>query len=57
VTDPETVRKVCLYRAALRDLSPAAEGFGAFLSRWLIRWHASEVRGRPKARRSASPKG
>jgi DNA-binding transcriptional LysR family regulator len=57
VTDPETVRKVCLYRAASRDLSPAAEGFGAFLSSWLIRWHASEVRGRPRARRSVSPKG
>ncbi len=57
VTDPETVRKVCLYRSALRDPSPAVEGFGAFFSRWLIRWHASERRGLSGADRPGSAKG
>ncbi|MCW5660266.1 MAG: LysR family transcriptional regulator [Burkholderiaceae bacterium] len=40
VTDPETVRKVCLYRPALRALSPAAEGVAQFLATWLPNWHA-----------------
>jgi DNA-binding transcriptional LysR family regulator len=43
VVDPETVRKVCLYRPAARTLSPATEGFAAFLSDWLVRWHAARA--------------
>jgi len=31
VVDPETVRKVCLYRPTGRSLSPAAEGFAEFV--------------------------
>ena len=42
VIDPETVRKVCLYRSALRDPSPAAEGFAAHLSAWMIDWHGAQ---------------
>lgn len=32
VVQPESVRKVCLYTPAIRALSPAAEGFAAFLA-------------------------
>lgn len=38
VVDPETVRKVCLYRPTARTLSPAAEGFSEYLARWLPMW-------------------
>jgi DNA-binding transcriptional LysR family regulator len=49
VTDPETVRKVCLYRPALRALSPAAEGFADFLAKWLSEWHEAQQRGKRDA--------
>lgn len=38
VTDPEVLRTVCIYRAATRDLSPAAAGFAEFLEGWLPGW-------------------
>ena len=38
VVEPETVRKVCLYRPHTRTLSPAAEGFADHLASWLARW-------------------
>lgn len=38
VLDPETVRKVCLYKSTSRALSPAAEGFADHLARWLPQW-------------------
>lgn len=38
VVEPETVRKVCLYRPQARTLSPAAEGFAEYLADWLRRW-------------------
>jgi DNA-binding transcriptional LysR family regulator len=38
VVDPETVRKVCLYKPTGRSLSPAAEGFAEHLARWLPEW-------------------
>ncbi len=38
VVDPETVRKVCLYRPMTRATSPAAEGFGVHLAGWLPIW-------------------
>lgn len=38
VVEPETVRKVCLYRPAGRSLSPAAEGFAEFLASELPRY-------------------
>jgi len=38
VVEPETVRKVCLYRPLTRTLSPAAEGFAAHLAHWLPQW-------------------
>lgn len=38
VVDPETVRKVCLYKPTARSLSPAAEGFAEHLSSWLPGW-------------------
>ncbi len=40
VVEPESVRKVCLYTPAVRALSPAAEGFAAFLSPWIKQWSA-----------------
>lgn len=55
VVEPETVRKVCLYRASARALSPAAEGFAEFLAAWMARWHACrQVNARPVNR--SSPK-
>lgn len=44
VVDPETVRQVCLYRPATRQLSPAAGAFGEFLSKWLRDWHATPAK-------------
>jgi DNA-binding transcriptional LysR family regulator len=38
VLEPETIRTVCLYRSSLRSLSPAAEGFSAYLAPWMTRW-------------------
>ncbi|CAN7305012.1 LysR family transcriptional regulator [Pseudorhodoferax sp. LjRoot39] len=40
VVDPETVRKVCLYRHTLRASSPATEGFAEHLTEWLPQWAA-----------------
>ena len=41
VLEPETVRKVCLYRPTRRAASPAALGFAEHLSAWLPRWKPS----------------
>jgi DNA-binding transcriptional LysR family regulator len=38
VVEPETVRKVCLYRPVGRNLSPVSEGFAEHLAAWLPRW-------------------
>ncbi|MBP0633103.1 MULTISPECIES: LysR family transcriptional regulator [unclassified Cupriavidus] len=38
VVEPETVRKVCLYRPLGRALSPAAEGFAEHVAAWLPHW-------------------
>ncbi|MCX7230073.1 MAG: LysR family transcriptional regulator [Burkholderiales bacterium] len=38
VCEPETIRKVCLYRRANRPLSPAAEGVAEHLAAWLPGW-------------------
>jgi DNA-binding transcriptional LysR family regulator len=38
VLEPETVRKVCLYKNRSRKLSPAAESFADHLSEWLPAW-------------------
>lgn len=53
VIEPETVRKVCLYRPSLRALSPATEGFGEFLAGWMATWHAQEERARRQSRAGA----
>ncbi len=45
VVQPESVRKVCLYTPSARALSPAAEGFAAFLGPWVQRWSASIAEG------------
>lgn len=39
VTEPETMRTVCLYRPQARTLSPAAEGFAEHLADWLQAWN------------------
>ncbi|MEP6501701.1 MAG: LysR family transcriptional regulator [Betaproteobacteria bacterium] len=41
VIEPETVRKVCLYRPLGRALSPAAEGFASFAAVELADWARS----------------
>lgn len=38
VVEPETVRKVCLYRPVGRSPSPAAQGFAEFVEEALVRW-------------------
>jgi DNA-binding transcriptional LysR family regulator len=55
VVEPETVRKVCLYRPVGRSLSPAAEGFAAYLAEQLASWANS--RKRTSIRRAASASG
>jgi DNA-binding transcriptional LysR family regulator len=58
VTEPETIRQVCIYRPAVRSLPPAAEAFAEFLADWLRAWQAVKpartVAGR---RRLSSPGG
>lgn len=51
VVEPETVRQVCLYRPAARELSPAAEGFAEFLATWLPTWGAPEPAPARRAKR------
>lgn len=41
VRNPETVRKVCLYQATRRPLSPAAAAFSDHLRHWLPGWAKS----------------
>lgn len=51
VTEPETVRKVCLYRPIGRSISPAAQGFSEFLAEELSNANAVyNVKRRPTAR-------
>ncbi len=38
VVGPETIRHICVYRSAVRAVSPAAEGFAEFLLGWLKQW-------------------
>jgi DNA-binding transcriptional LysR family regulator len=38
ITDPETIRQVCVYRPLERSLSPSADGFAQFIGDWLKRW-------------------
>jgi hypothetical protein len=45
VVDPETVRKVCLYRPVARAVSPATEGFAEHLAAWLPAWSRKVLRG------------
>lgn len=53
VVEPETVRKVCLYRPGVRTLSPAGEGFAEFLAEWMRAWHRARQRAaRTKSSRS-----
>jgi DNA-binding transcriptional LysR family regulator len=44
VVEPETVRKVCLYRPALRAASPATDGFADHLRDWMKAWHVGRAR-------------
>jgi DNA-binding transcriptional LysR family regulator len=43
VVEPETIRQICVYHPVARASSPAAEGFMAFLTEWLPRWHSDLV--------------
>ena len=38
VTDPEVIRKVCIYRSAVRSVPSAAQAFAEFLAPWLQVW-------------------
>ncbi len=39
VTQPETIRQVCIYRSAARSAPPAAQAFAEFLAEWLKNWN------------------
>ncbi len=52
ITQPETVRDVCLFRPARRSIPPAAEAFGEFLVQWIRDWNSALNRASPYA---ASP--
>ena len=41
VTQPETIRQVCIYKSNTRVVPPAAEAFSDFLERWLKQWNLS----------------
>jgi DNA-binding transcriptional LysR family regulator len=56
VVDPETVRKVCLYRPTMRSVPPAGESFAEHLATWLPRWAATSARKR-RAPAANSPSG
>jgi DNA-binding transcriptional LysR family regulator len=49
VTEPETVRQVCLYTPVARAQSPAAVGFAEHLVRWLPSWPAGSKPARPRS--------
>lgn len=55
VVEPETVRKVCLYRPLGRSLSPAAEGFADFLASELMAWASGRGASLRRRRRKAAP--
>ncbi|KQP04427.1 LysR family transcriptional regulator [Pseudorhodoferax sp. Leaf265] len=55
VVDPETVRKVCLYRPVARAVSPATEGFAEHLAAWLPAWSRKVLRGGGPPARSSWP--
>jgi DNA-binding transcriptional LysR family regulator len=42
VKDAELIRKVCIYRSAVRSVPPAAQAFAEFLAPWLQAWERSE---------------
>lgn len=44
ITDPETIRQVCVYRPLERSLSPSAEGFAEFIGDFLKRWNRDTQR-------------
>lgn len=44
VVEPETVRKVCLYRPLTRTQSPAVVGFAKHLVDWLPQWSEHDVK-------------
>jgi len=48
VTEPETIRQVCIYRPTARTLPPAAEAFAEFLAQWLPRSNAAARRSRAR---------
>jgi DNA-binding transcriptional LysR family regulator len=41
VVDPETVRKICLYRPKLRSSSPLTDEFAEHLRAWMKAWHSA----------------
>ena len=45
VTQPETIRQVCIYQSNIRSVPPAAQAFSAFLVPWLRQWNGSARRG------------
>jgi DNA-binding transcriptional LysR family regulator len=51
IVDPETIRKVGVYRSTERALSPPADGFADFLMPWLKRWDR-ETQAQTRTRRT-----
>ncbi|TAK54927.1 MAG: LysR family transcriptional regulator [Gammaproteobacteria bacterium] len=50
MVEPETLRRVCLYRSMGRALSPAAQGFAEHLRDWLPRWARQVARAGRRSR-------
>lgn len=48
VLDPETIRKVCVYKSTARAVNPAAEAFAEFLIDWLDEWNKQMRTAKPR---------
>lgn len=53
VTDPETIRQVCVYHSSARAAPPAALAFAEFLGSWLRTWNRRPAQGAASRRPSA----
>jgi DNA-binding transcriptional LysR family regulator len=48
VLDPETIRKVCVYKSTARAVNPAAEALAEFLIDWLDEWNKQMRTAKPR---------
>lgn len=52
VTEPETIRQVCIYQSTVRSVPPSADAFAEFLQAWLPEWHTRMIGTERKRRRA-----